>query len=240
MLNKISKAIADDWKEHPYYTFAEEDIEHEWGEGCIFLSRFKELDPENIVELACGHGRHVPKYIDDAETVTLVDINRENLDLCKQRFNGNPKIRFYRTTGNNFQGLPDASYSAIFSYDSMVHFNLADIATYINDAWRILKPGGRILFHHSNYYDAPVENFYFQNPHGRNFCSDKIFAHLAMVAGFEVLSQDLLDWGEEKKLDCLSLCQKKEDYFSSWQKARRDKTRVAVIAAVREKMKQKR
>lgn len=242
MLNKISQAIADDWKQDPYYLLAEKTVDNFWGgEGSIFLRRFNELDLENIVELACGHGRHVPKYMDDAQNITLVDVNQENINFCKQRFNGNPKISFYLTSGNNFRDLADASYSAIFSYDSMMHFNLIDIANYINDAWRILKPGGKILFHHSNYYDAPVGNFYFQNPHGRNFCSDRIFAHLATTAGFTVLSQDLVDWGKEKVmkgLDCLTLCQKREDYFSSCQKAMEERKSRA-LTQIRQKMRKK-
>lgn len=179
--------------------------------------------------------------MDDAGGITLVDVNQENIDFCQQRFDGNPKIRFYLTLGNNFQDLPDSGYSAIFSYDSMVHFNLIDIANYINDAWRILKPGGKILFHHSNYYGAPVGNFYFQNPHGRNFCSGRIFAHLATTAGFEVLSQDLIDWGNKntmKGLDCLSLCQKREDYFSPCQKAM-DERKDRALSQIRQKMMKK-
>nr|WP_241159391.1 MULTISPECIES: class I SAM-dependent methyltransferase [unclassified Desulfovibrio] len=191
-----------------------------------------------MVELACGHGRHVPKYMEDAGHITLVDVNQENIDFCQRRFNGNSKISFSLTSGNTFQGLPDAAYSAIFSYDSMMHFNLIDVATYINDAWRILKPGGKILFHHSNYYDAPVGNFYFQNPYGRNFCSDRIFAHLATTGGFEVLSQDLIDWGADNPmqgLDCLSLCQKREDYFSPCQKAMEER-KARALAQIRQKM----
>lgn len=213
------------------------------GGESIYLRRFKELDLENIVELACGHGRHVPKYVDDAEHVTLVDVNQENIDFCRRRFDGNPKITFYQTSGNNFHDLPDAAYSAIFSYDSMIHFNLFDVANYINDAWRILKPGGKILFHHSNYYDAPVENFYFQNPHGHNFCSDRIFAHLATAAGFEVLSQDLLDWNTGRPSGagqgCLSLCQKKEEYFARCQQAMAER-KARAVAMIREKMNRKR
>lgn len=244
MQNKISQAIADDWKQDPYYLLAEKSVDFFWGGGRIvpFFKRFRELDLENIVELACGHGRHVPKYMDEAGSITLVDVNQENLDFCKRRFAGNPKICYSLTSGNSFQGLPDASYSAIFTYDSMIHFNLIDIAHYINDAWRILKPGGRILFHHSNYYGAKPGNFYFQNPGGHNFCSDRIFAHLATVAGFKILSQDLIDvdtgTGIVKGLGCLSLCEKSDEYFATCEKAREERTARAVTL-IREKLKQK-
>lgn len=246
MLNKISQAIADDWKYDPYYQRAEDTLDFFWVHGeesNIFFRRFQELNLDNVIELACGHGRHVPKYMDRAGEITLVDVNRENIDFCRERFRGTDKIHYFVTSGNNFHGLPDAAYSAIFTYDSMIHFNLFDVANYINDAWRVLKPGGMILFHHSNYYDAKAGDFYFQNPCGHNFCSDRIFAHPATVAGFKVLSQDPIDMvvGARvmKGLGCLSLCQKSEDFFSSCQEAMETR-KARAVEQIRARMKKHR
>ena len=35
MLNKISQAIADDWKQDPYYLLAEKSVDIYWGGGTI-------------------------------------------------------------------------------------------------------------------------------------------------------------------------------------------------------------
>ncbi len=35
MLNKISQAIADDWKQDPYYSLAEKTVDFFWGGGEI-------------------------------------------------------------------------------------------------------------------------------------------------------------------------------------------------------------
>lgn len=205
----ITKKIGNDWKNHFYYERSEsvERLAQFWGPDTIFIKRFAALDKTNLCELACGHGRHVPQYVDKCENVCLIDINCENIEFCKKKFENIEKIKFYVNNGNQFNEIPDNSQTAIFSYDAMVHFDILDIGEYIRDSWRILKPGGRILYHHSNYYYSPGR-YYNHNPHSRNFMSDKIFAHMAITSGFEILSQDIINWGHSSALDCLSLCEK--------------------------------
>jgi ubiquinone/menaquinone biosynthesis C-methylase UbiE len=208
----MTKKIADDWIVHPYYEHAENYLATFWGEESIFRKMFKQLDCKLIVELACGHGRHVPKYINDAQTITLIDVNDENIKFCKNRFNNEKKIEYIITeTGNNFGHIPDNSKTAIFCYDAMVHFELIDIFYYLQDAFRILKAQGKILFHHSN-FSANPGSFYQKNPHWRNYMSADIFTYLAVRSGFNIISQNLISWGAGEQLtyniDCLSLCQK--------------------------------
>lgn len=204
--------IAADWKRHAYYDKAEQEssLNIFWQPSSIFARFFKHLNLEHIVELACGHGRHVQKYMNLAKKITLVDVNEENIEYCKTRFQGNDKIDYLVNTGSNFQGIPDDSVTSIFCYDAMVHFELVDVALYLADSYRILRKGDYILFHHSN-YDKNPGAWYTANPHSRNFMNSRIFCHLARSAGFKVIAQQILDWGfreEERDIDCLSLCVK--------------------------------
>lgn len=41
--------------------------------------------------------------------------------------------------------------------------------------------------------------------HGRCFMNRDLFAYLACRVGFEVLEQVVIDWGDEKNLDCITL-----------------------------------
>jgi len=193
-----------------YYDLAEKDVDGFWRENTVFYKSFCKLDCTNIVELACGHGRHVQYYIEKAKTITLVDINQQNIDFCKKRYSNEKKIQYLVNNGNNFSGIGSNSQTAVFTYDAMVHFEMLDVLAYIIDANRILIDGGKILFHHSNADFNPELGWH--KPHGRNFMSADIFAYLALRHGFVVLSQDILSWGHEmdfsKDIDCLSLCQK--------------------------------
>jgi ubiquinone/menaquinone biosynthesis C-methylase UbiE len=207
----VTRAIGNDWKVNSYYAAAEDSLDMFWGKNTVFYKRFQQLDCKYIVELACGHGRHVKKYLDMAEKIILVDINQENIDFCKKRYKNKTKIKYIVNDGNNFAGIDTNSQTAIFTYDAMVHFEMFDIIEYLKDANRVLVDGGRILFHHSNAAFSP-ELFYRYKPHCRNYLSADIFAYIALRCGFKRISQDIINWGDgnqfAKDLDCLSLFQK--------------------------------
>jgi ubiquinone/menaquinone biosynthesis C-methylase UbiE len=212
----ITKKIGDVFADSStgYYDVAEEEhsecgMETFWNPESVFYKCFKQLDCSSIVELACGHGRHVQKYLDRANNIILVDINQYNIDFCKERFSKENKIKYLVNKGNNFEGIESNSQTAIFTYDAMVHFEMLDILQYIKEANRILVNGGKILFHHSNADYLPWMGWN-RPPHYRNFMSADIFAYLALRHGFVVLSQDIFSWGVED-LDCLSLCEKISD-----------------------------
>jgi len=207
----LTELIGDDWKISPYYDIVENDLRLWWDENSIFYRRFQELDCRKIVELACGHGRHVQRYLSVPETIYLVDINQENINFCKNRYANETKIQYVVNDGTNFIVIDSSSQTAIFTYDAMIHFEMFDIIKYLKDANRILVNGGKILFHHSNAAYNP-ELFYRYKPLGRNFLSADIFAYVALRSGFKIISQDIFSWewdkNDTKDIDCLSLCQK--------------------------------
>lgn len=190
-----------------YFENAENALDIFWNEESPFYSMFQKLDLSNIIELGCGRGRHVPQYLENAGHIMLVDILQENIDICKERFGGNEKIGYYSNNGFDLRDLADDSYSALYTYDAMVHFEMMDIYFYLKDIYRILQKGGRALFHHSN--NAGDYKYSFENArHGRSFMSKDIFAYLAYRAGFTILEQKVIDWGGEAELDCISLLEK--------------------------------
>jgi ubiquinone/menaquinone biosynthesis C-methylase UbiE len=211
LADEATKNIGKDWVSNRYYDEAEKWLPTFWSENTIFYKNFCQLDCTNIVELACGHGRHIQKYLKNAKSIFLVDINQENIDFCKKRYSDEEKIKYLVNNGNNFNGIGSNSQTAVFSYDAMVHFELIDILEYLKESNRILRDGGKILFHHSNAAFSP-ELSYGQKPHARNFMSADIFAYLAIRTGFIVLEQNIFSWGGgenfAKDIDCLSLCQK--------------------------------
>jgi len=179
-----------------------------WGENSPFRKKFIKLDISNVIELACGRGRHVPNYMQQAGTITLVDILEQNIKACQKRFANEKNIIYYCNNGYNLAELKTGEYTSLFCYDAMVHFEMMDIYEYLKDIYRVLVPGGKVLIHHSNNasdYKASFAN----NPlHERSFMNKDIFAYLAYRAGFKVLEQEVIDWGKVKDLDCISLLQK--------------------------------
>jgi ubiquinone/menaquinone biosynthesis C-methylase UbiE len=197
------------WKSDGYYDKAESYLSPFWDSGTPFRFLFDKLDTTDIVELACGHGRHVSIYQSLASTITLVDPNEENIIFCQRRFAKRgfaEKIKYVVNTGNDLPAIEDESKTALFCYDAMVHFELLDIHMYLLEIYRILKPGGKALLHHSNTTFNPCAPNS-EKPHRRNFMSAEIFTHLASRANLTVLQQIIIPWGIAN-LDCLTLLHK--------------------------------
>jgi SAM-dependent methyltransferase len=212
-----TQQVAQRWKVSPYYDRAERKdwMEAFWSPRGRFRPLFDNLHTRTVVELACGRGRHtaqmldIPELCDGLEDIYLMDVNEENITSCIERFSDVPFVHSVVNNGYNFQPLKDQSVTAIFCYDAMVHFEYDAVMSYLEDAHRILIPGGRALFHHSNYDKSPGTKET-ANPHWRNFMSKNLFAHSAIRAGFKVLEQFLIDWDEMRNLDCISLIEKPE------------------------------
>jgi SAM-dependent methyltransferase len=215
-----TRLVAQDWKESAYYARAEEQdwLAQFWDLKSEFRRLFGRLNMHTLVELACGHGRHTAHIINNPELcrgierIDLLDINEENIMFCKERFNSNHLIHFLINNGWDFQPLESSSATAIFCYDAMVHFEYDAVQSYIEDAYRILTPGGRALLHHSNYDKSPGTH-YLSNPLGRNFMSKNLFAHIAIRCGFEICEQVVLRWGKCRRLDCVSLIEKRQELY---------------------------
>jgi SAM-dependent methyltransferase len=208
--------IAKDWVSDVYYDRAEQDdwMQAFWHPESEFLRLFEKLDTRATVDLACGHGRHSARLLSNRTAgrkppiaVYLLDVNQENVDHCKTRFAQIPGVKVYRNSGYDFAPLDDGIASAILCYDAMVHFEYDAVISYLRDAFRVLAPGGRAVFHHSNLDAAPGAD-YKQNPHWRNFMSKNLFAHVANRAGLRVIEQVTLDWYSTRNLDCLSFLEK--------------------------------
>lgn len=192
-----------------YFNSAESDsaIKLFWDNTSEFKKLFVKLDKKNVIELACGRGRHVQQYLCNAGRITLVDILSKNIEFCKERFKGQGNITYYQNNGYNLKDLESSIYTSLFAYDAMVHFEMMDIYEYLKDIYRVLISGGRVLLHHSN-HDADYRAAFHNTPHGRSFMSKSIFAYLAYRAGFEVLEQKVIDWEGYTGLDCITLLQK--------------------------------
>lgn len=135
-----------------YYDIAEGGgaMDFFWNENRDVYPLFHTLDLKKVVELACGHERHVPQYIKKAEEIILVDVVQKNINFCKNRFPNENKIKYYANNGYNLCEIEDESCTSLFTYDSMIHFELLDIFNYLKETYRILVHGGKALFHHSN------------------------------------------------------------------------------------------
>jgi FkbM family methyltransferase len=207
-----TQSIANDWKESAYYDGVESEGQHAifWGSSSPFKTMFDQLDVTEVVEIACGHGRHLPQYADRIRKAYLVDINAENVAFCRQRHAAlDDRVEFLQTGGRDLPGIAGRSCTAVFCYDAMVHFELFDIIGYLQEAARVLKPNGMALFHHSNWSGNPGGAATKSHDFGwRNYMTAGLFTHIASRTGFDVLDQRIISWGGWNSLDAITLIRK--------------------------------
>lgn len=206
-LKNSIETVASPWKDSPYHDNAEKWTNIFWNEDSVFRQLFEKLDLEYTVELSVGHGRHADIVARRARTLVVVDIFEDHLDFCRKRLNKYNNIIYRKCQGAAFDRIDDNSVSSIYCYDAMVHFSPDIVESYLKDSYRILKTGGKALFHHSN-YTPEIEQNYGLNPHARNHMTKQIFSELCNKANLNVLESIIIDWGGVNNLDCISLIEK--------------------------------
>ena len=187
-LEKSVMTVAAAWKETPYYQNAEKWLHVFWGEHSVFRRLFDQLDLTSVIELACGHARHSEQIVGRAGQLTLMDVHSENIEASERRLGERSNLHFVVNNGYDFRPVAENSTTSIFCYDAMVHFSSDVVASYLDDTARVLKSGGRALYHHSN-YDVPGKPWA-KNPHSRNYMTYDLFKVSAADAGLDIIESD--------------------------------------------------
>ena len=200
--------VAERWAKTPYYDAVEGLARSQWEKMILPFIAPNFIDMSHVLELAVGHGRMTQILLEHAERLTGVDVLKENIDFCRNRFSAHPKLRLIKNDGVILDGVPDADVSFIFCFDSMIHFDSDVVRSYLAEFHRIMVPHALAFLHHSNLTRNPGGDFQ-RNAHARNFMSAQLFSHYAQKEGLKVLKQEVIDWGQGKKrvkeLDCLTL-----------------------------------
>ena len=200
-----TQRIGDDWRQQDYYEDVERFMDSSWETS---IAPFLEgSDFSVVVDLAAGHGRNTRKLLEVAGRVIVTDINIGNIEICRRRFAGEPRVECFVGDGLTLKEIPDASVTLVYCFDAMVHFDSDTVRSYLRDIHRVLVPGGRAFCHHSNYTANPGGDVH-DNPQWRNFMSQELFAHYARNEGFEVVRSTVVDWGPDPELDCYTLIER--------------------------------
>jgi SAM-dependent methyltransferase len=214
-IKKSVETVKRAWISSSYYNDAEKWTFLFWENNSIFKQYFDKLDVRFIAELACGYGRHAEKLLQtrqhQVQLIYCLDVVEENLLFTENRLAVYNKSKILLVSGHDFKPIASNSLTSIFCYDAMVHFSPDIIESYLIDAYRVLTPNGRALFHHSN-LNAPETGQpgrdYGGNPHARNHMTLELFETLARKAGLRILQTNAIRWGNEPDLDRITLLER--------------------------------
>lgn len=203
-LAELAAYSGDPWvPSNSYFSHAEKFTEGLWND--LIWPFIGDCDFTDALDLAAGHGRNSTFLVKHAGTLQITDIQAGNVDVCRERFSQYPNVSCFVGNGFDFQPVPASSLTLVYCFDAMVHFDSDVVRAYLRDCLRVLKPGGRGFFHHSNFTGG---HDWRNNGTSRNFMSKALFEHYALKEGLAIVRQKIINWGQTEHLDCLSLVEK--------------------------------
>ena len=149
---RCSEAQGADTNWIGYYKGAEKNAGVQWRDEIFPKLKAAGVDFAHVLELAAGGGRFTEILRHISGVVDAVDNNQVGVQtLLRPRFANASNVRVHLNDGSSLQPMiRDASVSLVFSMDAMVHFAPTDIAKYVAEFARVLRPGGYAFFHHAH------------------------------------------------------------------------------------------
>lgn len=150
------------------------------------------LRPDHAaVEIGCGPGRLLVPMASRFREVWGTDVSKEMIEMAQRRVAPLGNVRALETGGDGLEGVPSGYFE--FCYSSFVFECIPErsvISRYVEEAHRVLKPGGFLKFNAAGVYPRnPFRAFYDANLNtwsGLRFTMSDI-VKLTEDAGFEVL-----------------------------------------------------
>lgn len=193
-----------------YYKEAEEDARLQY-ETYLRPLFDKYITSSNIclMDFGCGEGRIVEQIKDMIQQIICCDLPNGPIEVCRKRFKEDSNITYAYSTKDGIQ-LENETCNAVYSWDAMVHFGYKFMDFYLQDLYRVLKPDGIAILHHSNLKNAKsvrCKEEWMDNTGSRSNFSKEEFVELAKKSGFQVIEQKIINWSE-KDIDCISVVKK--------------------------------
>ena len=157
------------------------------------IPRLLELTPGcSVLEIGSGSGRYA-LFVAEAShcQVVGVDVNAEgvrNASALADRQNSSAQVRFRQCDVSEPLPFADANFDAVFSNDVFCH--IPGRLALLRELWRVLKPGGRMIFSDALVVGGTLSNeeiatrsligYYLFVPPGEN---EKLIA----AAGFQLI-----------------------------------------------------
>ncbi|MCB1771457.1 MAG: class I SAM-dependent methyltransferase, partial [Candidatus Competibacteraceae bacterium] len=133
------------------------------------------------VDLGCGRGEWLELLREHELTVTGVDLNRMMVESCRES-----GLTVVEADGLTYlREQPDSSFGLITGFHIIEHLPLRALVAWLDEALRVLKPGGMVIFETPNPENLVVGacNFYMDPTH-RNPLPPVMTQFLVEARGF--------------------------------------------------------
>ena len=126
----------------------------------------------DLLELGCGEGRGVELLAPIATSFTAIDKISEVVDQLDRKF---PDYTFKKGSFPPLDGTESNSFDTIVSFQVIEH--IKDDRKFLEEMWRVLKPGGKAIITTPNIKKSVTRNPW----HIREYTADELKALVSLV-----------------------------------------------------------
>ena len=125
----------------------EEQLAATGGHTVAVLRRTVDIKPtDRILEIGCGLGRVGKLLAPECAHWTGADISKNMLGVAEHRLSGLDNVDFVELSTVGLSELEDNSFDLVYCTVVFMHLFEWDRFTYVQEAFRVLRPGGRCFF----------------------------------------------------------------------------------------------
>ena len=176
-------------------------------ERANFQSHLRTRGMSTLLEIGAGTGRDSHYFSDAGYEVTCIDLSPTMVQLCLEKGLTAMEMDVANLT------FSDASFDAVYSFNSLLHLSKAEIPAVLIELQRVLMPGG--LFYLGTYGGFDHEGIYEEDDHApHRFFSFYEDTHIQRVVGksFNILGfRSLKILGDNPRIHFQSLLLQRSD-----------------------------
>lgn len=107
------------------------------------LVDFSGFGGKNLLEIGCGAGIDLVRFAAGGANCTGVDLSRTAIDLAKKNFKNRNLNADLRVMNGESLEYPDGAFDVVYAHGVLQY--TADSRAMVEEARRVLKPGGRFI-----------------------------------------------------------------------------------------------
>ncbi len=145
-----------------------------------------------ILEVGAGTGRYSIALARESMDVTAVELVESNLAVLRENSKGMENITSFQGDATDLSRFPDNSFDVTLFFGPMYHlYNADEVNSAIDEAIRVTKPGGVILFAFISVFAIMYANYFYGNwaeGQEENFTSDNQVRHFKeqLFTGYDI------------------------------------------------------
>ena len=151
-----------------------------------------------VLEIGAGTGRYSIALAKEGMDVTAVELVESNLATLRENSKGLSNIQSYQGDATNLEMLPDNTFDATLVLGPMYHlYELEEVNKAIDEAVRVTKKDGVILFAFISIFAVMYANYFYGNwafGQEENFTDDYKVKHFKeqLFTGYDVIEFEAL------------------------------------------------